>query len=172
MSAQTAATTDPQTSTTTDAPTYSLALEEARRALDLQVDQMETVRSRALQVLGGASIAASVFGGLVIRRGEPLQLVLGGLAVAAFVVLAVFGMLVLKSRPVTLAVKPLVLVQWVETPHVTQSWMERKLALELGATYDANLEKIDPMYQNLNWSLVALLVELATFVAAFALSMF
>ena len=31
MSAQTAATTDPQTSTTNDEPTYSLALEEARR---------------------------------------------------------------------------------------------------------------------------------------------
>jgi hypothetical protein len=88
---------------------------------------METVRSRAIQVLGGASIAASVFGGLVMRRGEPLQLMLGGLAVAAFVVLAVFGMLVLKSRPVTLAVKPQVLVEWVETPHVTQSLMERKV---------------------------------------------
>jgi len=172
MSAQPAAMTDPQTSITNDEPTYSLALEEARRGLDLQANQMETVRSRATQVLGSASIAASVFGGLVIRRDEPLQLVLGGLAVAAFVVLAVFGMLVLKSRPVTLAVKPQVLVQWVETPDVTQSWMERRLAEELGATYDANLKKIDPMYRNLNWSMVALLVELATFVAAFALSMF
>jgi hypothetical protein len=172
MSAGTAATTVMQTSTATDEPTYSLALEEARRALDLQAHQMEIARTRAIEVLGGASIAASVFGGLVIGRGEPLQLVLGVLAVAAFVVLAVFGLPVLKSRPVTLTVEPLVLVQWVETPHVTQGLMERKLALELGAAYDANLKKVDSMYRNLNWSLVALLVELATFVAAFSLSMF
>jgi hypothetical protein len=172
MSADTATKANPPGPTVADPPTYSLALEEARRALDLQIGQMETVRSRAIQVLSGAGIAASVFGGLVIRKGEPLQLVLGVLAIAAFVVIAVCCVLVLKSRPVTQAVDPRVLVDWVKTPDVTQDWMKRKLALELGATYTANREMIGPMYRNLDRSLAALLIELATFVVAFARGMF
>jgi hypothetical protein len=141
----TVATSDPPTATTTDAPTYSLALEEGRRAFDLQVKQMDMVRTRATQVLAGAGIVASVYGGLVVRKDDPLLLVLGVVAVAAFIVLAVFCLLVLRSRPLTGPTSPRVLVEWVGTSGVTRGQMEQKLALFLGQAYDANLEKVNGM---------------------------
>jgi hypothetical protein len=52
---------------------------------------MDTLRTRAIEVLGGAGIVTSVFGGLVIRKDQPMLFVLRGAAVAAFVVLAVFA---------------------------------------------------------------------------------
>jgi hypothetical protein len=48
---------------------------------------------------------------------------------------------------VTLATNPRVLVDWVQTPGVTQGQMEHKLALDLGRAYDANLEKVNAMYR-------------------------
>jgi hypothetical protein len=79
---------------------------------------------------------------------------------------------VLRSRPLTLATNPRVLVEWVETPGVTQGQMEQKLALELGRAYDANLEKVNAMYRAFGRALVALVVELATLVTAFAVGVF
>jgi hypothetical protein len=43
---------------------YSLALEEARRTLDHQRDDLKAIRDRAVAILGIASVSASVAGGL------------------------------------------------------------------------------------------------------------
>ena len=64
------------------------------------------------------------------------------------------------------------LVEWVPTAGVTQGQMEQKLALELGQAYDTNLEKVNAMYRTFGRALLALVVELATLMIAFAVGVF
>jgi hypothetical protein len=161
-----------ETATVADPPTYSLALEEARRAFDRQVDQVAVVRTRAIQLLGWAATAVSVFGGFALHQGQLLQLVLGGLAAAAFVVVVVLCLLVMRGRDLTLAVDPVVLAGWVEVPGVTQSWMEGQLAVALGRTYDANLKEVNAMYRDFRRALGALFVELILLAIAFTGGLF
>ena len=175
MSAETATTAV----TVADPPTYALALEEARRALDQQLDDVAVVRTRAIQLLSGGGIAVSVFGGLTIRSGPPdqtgptaVQPLLVAVAFVAFVAVAIFCVLVLKSRPLKRTTNPLTLVEWVEVPDVTNRWMERRLALALGETYDANLKTVNAMYRDFRWLLIALIAEVAALIAAFAGGLF
>lgn len=141
-------------------PTYTLALEEARRGFDQLAGEVSEVRNRAIATLGMGGLAASFLGGLTLRKGAPVT---GWtwLAVAAFVALAVLCATVLFRRRFHFSQHPKVMVQWAEHYGARHSEMERDLALWLGKQYDENRGSVDRLGLLLSFATLAFLIEIA-----------
>lgn len=144
-------------------PSYTLALEEARRGFDQLAGEVSDVRNRAIATLGMGGLAASFFGGLAVRDGAPVT---GWtwVAVAAFVASAVLCASVLFRRRFHVSQHPTVIVQWAEHHGATRSEMERDLALWLGQKYDENRSGVDRLGRLLSVATIAFLIEIAALV--------
>ena len=140
-------------------PSYTLALEEARRGFDQLAAEVSDVRSRAVSLLGMGGLAASFLAGLTLRDEETLT-GWAWLAVAAFVVLAVLCALVFWRRHFHVSQHPAVLVQWAEHHMASRDEMERDLALWLGKKYDENRVSVDRLGRLLTVATVAFLIEI------------
>lgn len=107
-------------------PSYTLALEEARRGFDQLAGEVSDVRNRSVSLLGMGGLAASFLGGLTLRNGAPVT-AWTWVAVAAFVVLAALCAVVLWRRHFHVSQDPAVLVQWLSTtepagPTWSETW--------------------------------------------------
>lgn len=144
-------------------PSYTLALEEARRGFDQLAGEVSDVRNRSVSLLGMGGLAASFLGGLTLRDGAPVT-VWTWVAVAGFVVLAVLCAMVLWRRRFHVSQSPAVLVQWVEHHGASRSEMERDLALWLGRKYDENRVSVDRLGRLLSVASIAFLIEIAALI--------
>ena len=140
-------------------PSYTLALEEARRGFDQLAAEVSDVRNRAVSLLGMGGLAASFLGGLTLRDEEAVT-GWAWLAIAAFVVLAVICAMVFWRRRVHVSQHPTVLVQWTEHHGASRDEMERDLALWLGKKYDDNRVSVDRLGRLLGAATVAFLIEI------------
>lgn len=75
-------------------PEYRLMLEEARRSIDRQSERVQTVRERAIGLVGFGAIVAAAFGLGDTRAVD----IVGILALLAFVVVAGSALYILKPR--------------------------------------------------------------------------
>lgn len=146
-------------------PSYTLALEEARRGFDQLAGEVSDVRNRSVALLGMGGLAASFLGGLTLRNGAPVT-PWTWVAVAAFVVLAVLCAAVLWRRRFHVSQDPAVLVQWAEHHGASPTDMERDLALWLGKKYDENRVSVDRLGRLLSVASIAFLVEIAALIIA------
>jgi hypothetical protein len=137
-----------------DEDKYALALEEARRAVDTQRDDLKGVRDRATAVVTVAGLALSLLAGPALRdpRIHPSGWTIAG--VAAFVLLTGVALGILWPRTFIFAQDPQTLVAWAEQQHAQPAEMTRDLALHLKGQYAANRTAI-------KWMLVGYQVAVA-----------
>jgi hypothetical protein len=144
--------------TATPEPSYTLALEEARRGFDQLAQEVSVVRDRAVSTLGMGGLAASFLGGLAIRDGAEVT-VWTWVAVGSFMALACLCVTVLWPRRFHVSQDPAELVLWAEHYGASHGRMERDLALWLGKKYDDNRTRIDRVGQLQSVASIAFLVE-------------
>jgi hypothetical protein len=78
-----------------DPAAYQLAYEEARRALDEQERTVSELRSRAAQLIAGAAITTSFFGGQALHHRLNVA---GWIAIGSFVLLSLSVLVILWPR--------------------------------------------------------------------------
>ncbi|MEO3939412.1 hypothetical protein V3N99_22110 (plasmid) [Dermatophilaceae bacterium Soc4.6] len=121
-------------------PDYTLALEEARRSWDALNDELSALRTRTIQLVGIAGVAASVLGGIAATGARPLRWE-SGVGLVAFLTVVLLAFAVLWPRRLSTSIQPTVLVKWAELASPEQG--VKNLALYLGEKYDANRKKIN-----------------------------
>lgn len=124
-------------------------LAEARRAISVQVGQLDELRSRTGLLLAAAALSGSFLGSTAASGGISLT-IWGGVAVIAFVVGVASCMVVLwppKDDAWTFVTGPKQLIEdWVKTERPDLS-MQIFLAECLEGHYDANKERLDGLYR-------------------------
>lgn len=147
---------DPQAATTT----YAVALEEARRSLDHQRDDLKAIRDRSIAVLGIASISASVAASL----RQPVH---GQSTVTAWLVLAalclmtliVITLVIAWPRTVAFNQRGAMLVKWAEKGK-DRPTIERSLAIFMDDQYQRNRVTLDRMVWGLRIDIALLALQL------------
>jgi hypothetical protein len=146
-----------------DPSSYSLALDEARRAVDRQAEDVASFRTRTTGLVSVGALAAAFIGGLALREDAPLTVwtILGAALFAALLVVAVFA---LWPRSFKFTTDARVLVDWIdgdEGQSADLAEMDRDLALHLAEHYDANAGTIDWLRRFYVAGLVILIFEIA-----------
>jgi hypothetical protein len=141
-----------------DARRFDLALDEARRALDQQVNDVARIRDRTTNLVMVGGLAAAFIGGLAIRDDAPLT-VLTVLGAVAFTTLLAVAVAVLLPRRFVFTQHAQVLVSWAEKPDATAERMERSLALHMDGHYRGNARRLNRMTVLYGIGLTLLLVE-------------
>jgi hypothetical protein len=106
----------------------TLALDEARRAIDHQESALASIRGRAATLLAVGGLAASFIGGLAMRNGVGIS-AWTLLGVIAFVGLVVFASLIAWPWEFRFDQSATVLVAWAEQHEADPDKMTRDLAL-------------------------------------------
>ncbi|KHL19557.1 hypothetical protein CLV56_3672 [Mumia flava] len=140
---------------------YSIALDEGRRGLDSQIDDLKGTRDRATAFLGVAGVAAAFLGGL--RGDRPLG-VATWVAVLAFLLVAAFTVMTLWPREMTVVQRPTTIVGWADDETNSTDDMERDLALHMSGHFDTNERTLDRLHKVTALGAVALLVEVTALV--------
>jgi hypothetical protein len=124
-------------------------LAEARRAISVQVGQLDELRSRTGLLLAAAALSGSFLGSTAASGGINLNF-WGGVAVIAFVVGVASCMVVLwppKDDAWTFVTGPKQLIEdWVKIERPELS-MQLFLAECLEGHYDANAKRLDGLYR-------------------------
>lgn len=127
---------------------YLLALEEARRAIDTQKEDLKAIRDRTTAIVTVASIAASFIGGLAFRDKSAELGDWSWVAIGLFVLIALITVLIYWPRTFTFTQKPSVIIEdWIEKESPSLARMRRDLAYYLHDQYTANRAV-------LNWMIV------------------
>jgi len=114
----------------TAASAYAVALEEARRTIDQQKDDLKSLRDRATGLLAVAGLAASFIGGLPLGSSGSI----GGwtyAGIAAFVVLALVTVAMTYPYALVFSQDAKLIVTWVEQYGASHDEVNRDLALHL-----------------------------------------
>lgn len=122
-------------------------LNEARRAIDVQVGQLDELRARTGLLFAAASLSGSFLGSAAAKGGLSLGF-WGGGAVVAFVcaIGACIKVLWPKKEAWLFVTSPMHLIrEWVETKRYDES-MQLFLAKSLEENFDANKERLDELY--------------------------
>lgn len=143
----------------TDAPRDQMVLDEARRAIDQQVRDLDGIRTRAGNLAGYAIAVGGFLGGIAPRSdGQPsVWLYAGG---AAFLVAALLTFLILRPRQFTFVRDVRALDARVGDGD-TVSLMTRDLSYGIWADKESNQNKLDRMHRMYWWALLAVNVEAA-----------
>jgi hypothetical protein len=142
-----------------NAPRDQLVLDEARRAMDQQVRDLDGVRNRAGNLAGYAVAVGGFLGGIAPRPdGQPsVWLFAGG---GAFLVAALLTFLVLRPRELTFVRDIRVLDARVGDGDSVSS-MTRDLSYGIWDDKESNQKKLDGMHDMYWWALLAVNVEAA-----------
>lgn len=122
-------------------------LAEARRAIDVQVAQLDELRARTGLLFAAASLSGSFLGSAAAKGGFDLGF-WGGAAVIAFVcaIAACLKVLWPKKEAWLFVTSPTHLIrEWVETKRDDES-MRLFLGKSLEENFDANKERLDELY--------------------------
>jgi hypothetical protein len=143
-----------------DSDRYTLALDEARRALDRQADDVAGLRQRTTGLVSVGGLAAAFIGGLAVRDNAPLSVwtAVGVLAFAALLAVAVFA---LWPRKFVFTQHSDQVVGWVDNDgSATAGDIARDLALHLTIQYGRNAPKVDRLTDFYTVGLALLVVEI------------
>lgn len=138
----------------------TIILEEARRALDRQHADLNSLRDRAGNLLQFGAIAAAFLGGLTLRGKAPLtEWTYAG--AAAFVALAVLTVSVLWLRTFTFANNAVTMLDdWsLDDPDGDGNYVTEHLARHLQNHYNTNYDEIKWMARFYLAAICALVLE-------------
>jgi len=143
----------------TDAPSrYVIALEEARRGLEHQRADRESIRNRSVALLGIASLVGSVAGGL--RDSDQQLSVWVYLAAACVAVLVLDTLLIGWPWVFTFSQDVGIIIRWVGQYSPTEDDARRQLAGFMDKHYCKNARTIRRMVWGLQVGIVMLALEL------------
>jgi hypothetical protein len=147
---------------------YSIALDEARRALDEQERAVAQLSTRAGLLISAAAVVTSLLGGPVLASGA-LDIA-SWIAIAAFVGLAAAVLKILwPRRDWEFAIHPALLIgDYVERTPPTPAPLRRELALSMGASVTRNRRALDRMMTTFNIGSVLLAIEILAWVVSIA----
>jgi hypothetical protein len=149
-----------------DPEAYRLAYEEARRALDEQERAVFELRSRAGQLIAGAAIATSFFGGQALHgRVHPF----GWVAIGCFVALSIAVLVILwPRRDWEFNLSPAQFIGiYVEPPHdepLGLPTIHRDLALHMGNSAELNRDQLRWLAVSFRVGAVLLVAEVVSWV--------
>jgi hypothetical protein len=154
-----------------DADTYTLVLEEARRTLDEQERTVAELRARAGTLISAATIATSFLGAPFVMSGH-----LGpaaSVAIAAFVLLSFATLATLWPRwqfEFVLSAAQLidVYVESIVEPPATSVRLRRELALHMDRSAQLNRARISRLTTIFRVACALLTTEILAWVAAIA----
>jgi hypothetical protein len=138
-----------------------VALEEARRSLDHQRDDLKAIRDRAVAVLGIAAVSASVvagLGGSAPGRNISLWAYLAGACLAVLVGIALYA---LWPKELVFNQSASTIVSWVDgDADLTHTMVQRELAIRMHRQYLKNRNRLDDLTRALRCSIVLLALQL------------
>ncbi|MGH3482287.1 MAG: hypothetical protein ACRDPQ_03545 [Nocardioidaceae bacterium] len=121
---------------------YSLALEEARRSLAQQSDELASIRGRAISLASIGSLSAAFVGGLAARDDAPVTGWTGVAIVAYVLLLGVSATILAPWRLFVFAQRANVIDAWASNGHQV-SQMERSVAFYMDRQYSRNSKRLD-----------------------------
>lgn len=138
-------------------PAFELMLEESRRSIDRQMHSVREARQRAGSLVGYAAVVAAALG--FSADGTSLG-VAGGVAVAAFLVVAFAAMAVLYPRTFKQDLGADQIDTWFDDPDNTGvDHMIRSAALAHAEDYEANRLRVAWIHRGIMIAVGALVVE-------------
>lgn len=146
-----------QTESVSVAYRFSLALEEARRALDQQQTDLNSLRDRAGNLFQFGALSAGFIGAVALRGDAEITLWTRA-GVIAFAVLAVLLVYVLKPRTFTFTNDATVMLDHTDWDRPNDEIAEH-LARHLEKHNQRNAKRIKKMMKGYTAGMVALLVE-------------
>jgi len=149
-----------------DADAYAVALEEGRRAIDQQRDDLKSVRDRATALLSVAGIAAAFLGGLARRDSKAPLAYLTIVAAAAFVAIAFIVARILWWKKVTFAQDPKQILSWIEHAGYSTARVRQAAAYYHAVNYEANRDLLQAMVRDYQVGLGILVVEVVALMVA------
>jgi hypothetical protein len=146
----------------TAASAYTVALEEARRTIDAQKDDLKSLRDRATGLLAVAGLAATLIGGLPERGGG-----LGGWAYAgigAFVLLAFVALVMTYPYTLVFSQDAQLIITWVEQYGASNDEVSRDLALHLMTHFWKNRRALHWVRRSYQVAVALLMAEIVMLV--------
>jgi hypothetical protein len=140
-----------------------VALDEARRALDRQNDDLGKLRDRSMTLLGAGGVAAGLIVGF--RPDERGSTVWAGLAVAAFVTTAVVTVGIAWPKRFTFVQSPAKILAYAEQHRPTKDALARRLAEAIEGQYDKNEERLVVLTKTYAVAIAAFVLEIAFLLA-------
>jgi hypothetical protein len=121
-----------------------LALEEARRAIDQQREDLKSVRDRTVALLGIATVTASVIAAASVGRSKPAASWARYGAVACIVCLVLLALFVSWPRATRFTYKPTGIIDWAKSS-ANEAVGRSHLARHLESDYDENRKIINQL---------------------------
>jgi hypothetical protein len=146
-----------------------LAYEASVRAIDDQAKVLDDLRSRSGTLLAASALVASFLGSRALAAANGIEVVsFNGLAVGAFVLLAVLALIILWpfrfGSDLSAAEVIEIIDSRADNEPVTAAEAYRELALQLERTYDLNAVKARLMFWLLRAAILALVCEVAAWI--------
>jgi hypothetical protein len=148
---------------------YAIVYDEALRALDLQRDTLEALRTRAGILLSAGAVSTSFLGGAALRNGVSIW------AWIATVLFVVFGSLVLRvlwpqaESPQGFTVPPSAVMAYLDDERASATSAYRELALYLEEAYDLNQRRhLVPLARAFRVATLAVVCDTIAWVVALA----
>lgn len=138
---------------------YSIALDEVRRALDQQRADRDSLRNRAVALLGFATVAASVASGLSDPTATPG--LWSYLAAGCVVVVVGVALAIARPRKFVFTQDVAIIIRWLDEHRPSDQQAHRQLALRMNGHYNKNAAVLDRMFLEFQLAIVALAAELA-----------
>jgi hypothetical protein len=123
---------------------YVLALEEARRAIDQQREDLKSVRDRMVALLGVATVTASVTAATSVGRTAPAATWLRYAVVACIISLMLVTLFVSWPRAIRFTYKPTGIIEWTKA-NASEAVGRSHLARHLETDYNANRKVINQL---------------------------
>jgi hypothetical protein len=123
-------------------------LEEARRAIGIQMASLDELRARTGLLLAASSLSASFLGSAAATGNVSLGFV-GGLAVIAFVIAIGACIRVLwpaRDGWIFVTSVKILAEDWIDQDNGDVYKMERFVAEKLEKHFDANKQRLDPLF--------------------------
>jgi hypothetical protein len=139
---------------------YVLALEQARRNLDRQADDLKDIRGRATTILGVAALSITLIGGLALRDKGELRWT-SYAALFVFTLVALLALFITFPRTFAFAYDADGMLKWIKEEQASINRMTRQLAIHLQKNYRCNRKAMESMRRLYSFAVVALIIEIA-----------
>ncbi|WP_432951348.1 hypothetical protein ACQPXM_41275 (plasmid) [Kribbella sp. CA-253562] len=121
-----------------------LALEEARRAIDQQREDLKSVRDRTIALLGIATVTASVVAAAGAGRSSSAPSWARYATAACIISLVLVTLFVSWPRTIRFTYKPKVILGWADA-NTPDAEGRRQMAEYLESDYDKNRQVVDQL---------------------------
>lgn len=143
-------------------PAFHLMLEEARRSIDRQSERVQSVRERAVGLVGFGSIVVAALGLGSDQRLGPL----GFLGLGAFIFVAATALFVLYPREFKFELSARKMDSWFDDPTVTGiNHMLHTTAMRHDEHHSYNHDKLSRLQRAIALAVLGLSVETVALVA-------